>query len=378
MRQFLLISSVILALVGIACGGNKVDPPEDPNTNNVVNGIVCKDFSQSEVRFDPVDLFFIIDNSFSMLAEQERLAASATAFVLALESIAMQADIDIHIGVTTMDIHIIDPATGEPLETNGLNGALHFDTYVTQDTPDLAGSLRRLMIVGENGSTYETGLEAARLGIDPNGPNVVTNAGFIRDDALLQMIFITDEDDIMVRTPVPEYQKDAELFAIDYDNIKGPGNWKAHFVGHTDREEDDPLPVHPATTNGCFETEADDRGRAYYTVARLVNGKEESICNFNGGDPNDPDDMDGPDYTNFLTEILIESFTPIEFFQLDPEAQVVAGTIVITVNGSTVDPSEYNFNSDNVSVEANAGSILVAPEATDIEICYQDARLLEQ
>jgi len=52
--------------------------------------------------------------------------------------------------------------------------------------------------LGTQGCGYEHSLESARRALDPQS-NI--NPGFLRDDAFLAIVFITDEDDCSARNP---------------------------------------------------------------------------------------------------------------------------------------------------------------------------------
>ena len=196
-----------------------------------------------------IDILFVIDNSGSMGEEQAALAANFSVFVDLLE--AESVDADYRIGVTTTD-------DGNPWcsGTGPEAGALqlrscrdHLDDFVfasgtaeeidrrveacEQRCPEqLAGLtteptttdedaqarprpwLQRELGVsnvpsgvttaqalacwgpqGINGCAYESPLEAMRKALVRSGRADEDGAGFLRDDALLQVVFITDEAD---------------------------------------------------------------------------------------------------------------------------------------------------------------------------------------
>ena len=63
------------------------------------------------------------------------------------------------------------------------------------------GLFQCLATVGVNQNKcykYEQGLRAALMALDPTGPNASQAAGFLRDDAYLVIVFVTDEDDCSV------------------------------------------------------------------------------------------------------------------------------------------------------------------------------------
>ena len=65
---------------------------------------------------------------------------------------------------------------------------------ITSETPNPASVFNTIVNVGVTGSPYELGLEAARMAL--TSPVIDNqNAGFLRDDASLSLIFVSDEED---------------------------------------------------------------------------------------------------------------------------------------------------------------------------------------
>jgi len=131
---------------------------------------------------EKVDILWVIDNSSSMLAEQQKLADNFDAFLLYYRS----SGLEWQIGVVSTDMQ-------NPAESGRLQGAAGFrwsDPFV----PDPVGVFRQMALLGREGSAREQGLAAARAALSE--PLISTaNAGFLRSDALLSIIFVTDEND---------------------------------------------------------------------------------------------------------------------------------------------------------------------------------------
>jgi hypothetical protein len=158
-----------------------------------------------------IDILFVIDNSGSMNEEQVSLAANFGRFIDVLEGIEGGLP-NVHIGVVTTDLGAGNYNIGG-CSGNGDNGSLQSEPRGACTGPngafirDLAnpdGTRNR----NYDGDLAETFSCIAKLGIDGcgfeqqfesmyralNGSNS-TNAGFLRDDAFLAVIFVTDEDD---------------------------------------------------------------------------------------------------------------------------------------------------------------------------------------
>ncbi len=126
-----------------------------------------------------LDLLFVSDDSASMAAAQAALAGTAPAIAMALNA----RGVDFHIGVVTTDM--VDAArsgrlVGPVLDTTQLGLA---DALAMQLAPGTAGD-----------GSGEQGITAARAAVTP--PLVTTdNAGFLRADAHLAIVILSDEDD---------------------------------------------------------------------------------------------------------------------------------------------------------------------------------------
>ena len=172
------------------------------------------ELSIPEVKASPVDILFIVDDSGSMADEQQNLAQNFDRF---LEGLAAQQVDDYRIAVVTTD-----------LDTNGGQqmGSVQFDwleelPYTRQDQnlvrecapagvdhgcfrggvvassrpqDEQLTTFRANVDVGTCGSGNETGLAAMVSALQQTGERGC-NAGFLREEANLILIFVSDEDD---------------------------------------------------------------------------------------------------------------------------------------------------------------------------------------
>lgn len=163
----------------------------------------CDTIPQASQR--RVDVLWVIDDSPSMEAEQQLLASRAAAI---LERLGRTPGADFHIGVVTTDV---EPAAssdtgpgwlrrvpGTSLRYLACTSEPGAGAQVNVRCDGITGSpeaaLRGLLQPGTGGSTQEKGLLAAMLALsEPLRTGV--NAGFLRDDAALSLIFMSDEDD---------------------------------------------------------------------------------------------------------------------------------------------------------------------------------------
>jgi len=204
--------------------GIKLDTIEETttgmNTTGDGDGDGCK----------KVDFLFVIDNSGSMLEEQQALAASFPSFINSIESTLDQAQ-DYHIMVIDTDawVHggcpllcgfplpglcvgyecgvtqpeqcedILGAGVTHPKGADASNMDCMFENgmrYMTEAEDNLVGTFQCAARVG-TGSTDdpERPMEAMVAAVSDQGAIQACNFGFLRDDAILVVTFITDEDD---------------------------------------------------------------------------------------------------------------------------------------------------------------------------------------
>ena len=180
-----------------------------------------------------IDFLFVIDNSASMQEEQDSLIQSFPGFISAIEDATGAADF--HIMVTTAewgefvigrcadkcqtdndptcfwddsieceDSAFIDAARWPCADSLGVgvdsdqNGAscnlAGGNRYITDAQANLSEAFECIARVGTNGAVYEFALDAQILATsDEYNANAGCHPGFLRDDAVLVVTFITDE-----------------------------------------------------------------------------------------------------------------------------------------------------------------------------------------
>lgn len=125
---------------------------------------------------DEVDVLLVVDDSCSMQPYQDALGSNFNQFI----SWFQEADVDYQIGVITTDTE--RPDAGRIM-----------DPIITPETPNAQGEFSRLVNVGIQGSPFEKGLESASIALTDLGDTA--NAGFLRDEASLSIIMVSDEQD---------------------------------------------------------------------------------------------------------------------------------------------------------------------------------------
>ena len=166
-----------------------------------------------------IDILFVIDDSVTMADKQAKLRENFPNFINVLETIQGGLP-NVHIGVVSPDLGTSAAADAQPGPTVGSGagscaGQGKAGNLVTNGTPlvmgnyiidikntdgsrtknytgPLAAAFSAIANVGTSGCGFEQPLEAAKRALAPNHP---MNQGFLRPQAYLALIFITDEDD---------------------------------------------------------------------------------------------------------------------------------------------------------------------------------------
>ncbi len=128
----------------------------------------------------PVDVLVVVDDSCSMGEAQVALGASMPAFVNAFSG----RGVDFQIGVVTTDMN-------DTTKAGRLQG---MPNLLTPMSPNLLDELSLRMQPGTSGSGTEQGIRAA-LAATTAPLASTTNAGFLRSNADLAVVFISDEND---------------------------------------------------------------------------------------------------------------------------------------------------------------------------------------
>jgi hypothetical protein len=156
---------------------------------------------------DKMDIVFVIDDSVSMQQEQDNLIANFPGFINVIENYETRSGmpLDYRIAVTTTGrdqrVGYQTPGFLDWVEQDGLNGAFVTDPecgftkrWIDDDDPDPEAAFSCLASVGIGGPDIEMPLMALELALSDRVSDG-TNNHFLRDDALLAFVVLTDEDD---------------------------------------------------------------------------------------------------------------------------------------------------------------------------------------
>ncbi|MBL8613444.1 MAG: VWA domain-containing protein [Myxococcales bacterium] len=269
MRSRLLQASVAVPFVlfAIACGssstnsgfgdgtgpGSSGDNASGGGNNLGSSGNTPPPEGSSECQ--KMDFVFVVDDSGSMGEEQSNLASNFPSFVKVLDEYKTKsgAKLDYRIAVTTtgrdVAYTIKPPIAGFPpmnQSEKGDNGAFRNTKscnvtrrWIERTDTKPADTFACLAKVGTKGPSVEMPLESLKLALNDRVADG-TNAGFLRDDALLAVVILSDEDDCSRKDNNFEIEDDscdkvAQVPVADYASMldtvaKGKGRWATAVI----------------------------------------------------------------------------------------------------------------------------------------------------
>jgi hypothetical protein len=216
---------------------------------------------------DKMDILFVIDDSGSMGEEQANLVSNFPRFIEILDAYRTDTGnpLDYRLGVTTTGkdfTTVVNFGAGFPPMTiaeTGPNGELLQECgmprkWIESADSDVSGTFSCVAEVGTGGSSVEMPLLMTETALTTRVADG-TNAGFLREDALLAVVILTDEDDCsrpedMVEITIdpfdpaagaadecdPEFTMPVSRFLDALDGVKGDrGRWAGAIIaGPTD------------------------------------------------------------------------------------------------------------------------------------------------
>lgn len=161
---------------------NQNEKPSEPIDSLNDSGKAQDTFLQTEATKQ--DVLWVIDNSGSMGDHQEKMSNNAKGF---LNYFSGQ---DYHIGIVTTDneefvnqdgFEYLTPEADEILSSEGTSGAEAFSNA---------------FLVGTDGDSREEGIEKGYLALINNRETDPADPRFLRNDATLDVVVVSDEDDL--------------------------------------------------------------------------------------------------------------------------------------------------------------------------------------
>jgi len=220
----------------------KVKYPVEALGKGVAGAYYEESFQQR--YYDKIDVLWVLDNSGSMSDAIDKLAVNFEHFITTFLGLNM----DFRMGLVTTDM--LDEA-----QSGRLQGRI-----ITSDMSQAEAEsiFLNTVNVGTEGDWNEKGIDAAHAALSE--PLVSTaNAGFLRSDAALSVIFVSDEDDASDLTPT-DFIQFLQGLKADPNNVRVSG-----FVGLS--QYSDPLVCN-----------AEGVGYKYLDVISATGGVSAHVC----------------------------------------------------------------------------------------------------
>jgi hypothetical protein len=299
------------------------------------------DFAQA--ANNEVDILWVVDNSYSMLEEQEALVAGFNSFASQLEA----SGTVFQLGIISTDYDYEDAE----------RGALIGDPpFLTNADPDYESQFTTRAQVGVTGSDKEKGLEAALGALHPTmvtagGPN----DGFIRPSAELLVIWVSDEDDcsdggtLEGQDGVTCYTEWNQLTPVE-EAVEELRDLK------DDRSLVSVGAIVGKRTETCPNGSEVHEGKRYISTVKYLGGLVGDICD--------------EDWSGVLGELGLTATGIRTSFQLSAGAQV--DTIVVTLDDETEVPQDAvnGWTYDPLSWWLELHGTAIPPRGTAFSVKY--------
>ncbi len=285
------------------------------NGRGAVDAVQVDEFEQ--LGKPEVDILFVVDDSCSMDPYQTALGQNFRDFVQFAEA----QGLDYHMGVTTTDT--TNRVGGRLLP---IDGAAQNRIVTPRSVPSPDTVFQQNAVAGISGSATERGFEGAYLALTP--PHVFGhNAGFLRAEAVLSIVFVSDEPEQSTNT--------VDFYANFFRSIKGFRNTNLFSASSI-------APPDPNPGNCGFGS-----GIRYLEMARRTGGVEDEICT--------------PDWSTTLEALAETAFGFKSRFFLNN--QPVPQSMRVFVDGVEL-PGQSVQGTINWTYERGSNALNFAPYAT--------------
>ncbi len=203
MRSFVWLSVVLLGACGPSAGNYPDSGNGGPGRDGGGGPNEFTDAAPAE-PCDKMDILFVIDDSGSMAEEQGNLATNFPQFAQVIDQyMTANGDLlDYRLAITTTGRDVTTTFVGFPLPPItelGDNGEFRQECgmtrrWIERTDADVSGTFACVANVGTGGPGVEMPLLSLEWALNDRVADG-TNAGFLREDALLAIVILTDEDD---------------------------------------------------------------------------------------------------------------------------------------------------------------------------------------
>lgn len=297
-----------------------------------------------------VDMLFCIDNSGSMANKQQVLADSVNTFIGQF----VIRGVDFHIGIVTTDVSSTSAsywASKLPgyIDVNRGRLASKYERYLTSSSTSVVDKFKVNAKVGTSGSGQEQCFASMLHALaDPMIASGGFNEGFVREDALLSMIVVSDEDEnVGMNNPGETVdgliaRMKSRIAAVKGANSRG---YSFDFVINKNASKPSGTITYPLST-----TSSHYYPNFYFKAAEAFVAKTYDVLVNFGADLA----KIGGDIINQAEKEYKLSYKPI------------AGTIVVKIDGQVVPNNTsdgYIYHSDRNTIELRGDALASSPGA---------------
>lgn len=258
-----------------------------------------------------VDILWVVDNSGTMRDERDKLGEKFDQFMSRLQL----SEADYHIGIVSTD-------TADPSHAGRLQGN---PKVITPDVPDAKAVFIANVDLPETATRTERGLDAMRLALS-NELLAGDNQGFLREQAALFAIVVSDEDDHSIGPP------------------RYYGRWLEHLKGKGEENLVSLSAIVGQQPDGCEGAEA---GSRYIEVQDMTGGLFHSICE--------------EDYGQVVDELGIQAAGLRRKFYLSQMPQQETLNVLVTLPGDPACESKADCSGDRVCTTGRRCAQQLAP-----------------
>jgi len=272
-----------------------------------------------------VDVLLVVDNSCSMQPYQANLSQNFNQFL----TFFIEGDVDYQIGVVTSSVAPSQPVDGTECDQAAVDaipapGNLVQGTWIDPSTPNGDDVFQDMVQVGVCGSGYEMGIESAfRAVSEPLASGA--NSGFLRDDAYLSIIFVSDEQDASPQ-PVNDYIN-------AFNQVKGQRN----------REIFNASALVVTDPDSCSSDAISSRGSRYLDVARQTGGVIGDIC--------------AEDFEDIVVDLSLASSRLEDTFYLSDLPD--ASTLIVGIDGEEIPCESGRYTYEPIELDGEWRGALV-------------------
>lgn len=298
-----------------------------------------------------VDILWVLDSSTSMLEEKDLVIAGSSDFVNAL----LSSNADFRLGVITMNIQSqsalgnngFEDDSGILQQAPGVEAILSSNDSATEVSAGFNDTVSFIYTdpsnTGKKGKGCEAALEAAVDAVNPelqqaDGTLAPRNPGFLREDAALALIFLTDEDDASTNDKANDVCQEfaAATFPKEFNTVDEYVDFfqtlKAGRVSINGI-----ITLNNDATCASVGANPEEESKNLEKAIDATLGFKRSICTQN--------------YTTFLDELGLKIAQAASKFQL--KYPVDASTLVVEVNGTAISANDYVIDSTKKGVTIN-------------------------